>query len=298
MKVQPPLQPALRSTPGNEFVGRSGRRAVGDLSSSKGNAAPVKAFQGALNNSKSALVQPSSAQIGTTLNRSSNASILQAIGARTANFSSPRQASATDGAGRTPSNPPRGTNPPPTNTGDTPTNPTTPAPPSAPNAPIKFNSLQQNWLDANTGAYANIMKANLERAQPFQIDGVDIRWANGSTGKPEFSQRAVGNVSDSSGRELAQLFGGTLVKSPFDTFGTSQRDQYIRMPNGQMIEASVLASQLNAARTAADPFSATQSVLEIYKGEIDRFDMAKSTNAIDMVSKGMLIAGTPSNRMT
>lgn len=163
---------------------------------------------------------------------------------------------------------------------------------------MKFNPLQQNWLDANTGPYANIMKANLERAQPFQIDGVDIRWSNGSTGKPEFSQRAVGNVSDTSGREFAQLFGGTLVRGPFETFGTSQRDQYIRMPNGQMIEASVLASQLNAARSAADPFSATQSVLEIYKVEIDNFNLATSTNAIDMMSKGMMIPSFPSNRMT
>lgn len=135
---------------------------------------------------------------------------------------------------------------------------------------------------------ANLMKANLSRSEDFQIDEVAIQWVNGSSGKPEAIKRAVGNISTISGTELASLLGGTLVSSPFNTFGTTQRDQYIRMPNGQMIEASVLANQLNAARTASDPFSATQSVLDQYKLEMQQFDLAKSTNAIDLATKGMI----------
>lgn len=156
---------------------------------------------------------------------------------------------------------------------------------------MRISRLQQNWMDANTGTYANLMTNNLTRSVPFQIEGVDIRWANGTTGKPEFQQRAVGNISVESGRELAQLLGGTLVDSPFGTFGTSARDRYIRMPNGQMIEASVLAHQLNAARTAEDPFSATQAVLEIYQIEARNFDPGTSQNAVDLVSRRLLNTG-------
>lgn len=158
--------------------------------------------------------------------------------------------------------------------------------------------MQQKWLDSNTGNYANLMLHNLSRSTPFAIDNVDIRWANGSNGKPEFVPRAVGNVTAESGKQLAQMMGGTLVNGPFDTFGTSQRDQYIKMPNGQMIEASVLASQLNAARGASDPFSATQSVLEIYRLESQNFDLAASSNAVDLVTKGSLRAGWPSGQAT
>ena len=150
--------------------------------------------------------------------------------------------------------------------------------------------MQQNWLDSNEGNYANLMVHNMSRTEPFVIESVGIKWANGSTGKPEFSNRAVGNVSAEGGKKLAQLIGGTLVDSPFDTFGTAQRDQYIRMPNGQMIEASVLASQLNASKASQDPFSATQSVLEMYRNEGKNFSVQTSMNAIDLVSKGKLVA--------
>ncbi len=142
------------------------------------------------------------------------------------------------------------------------------------------------------------MVNNLSRSAPFAIDGVDIRWSNVSTAKPEFNVRAVGNVNSESGRQLAELMGGSLISSPFDTFGTAQRDQYIRMPNGQMIEASVLANQLNLAREASDPFSATQSVLEIYRLEYQNFDLNTSTNAIDLVSKRSLTASWPVGRPT
>lgn len=153
--------------------------------------------------------------------------------------------------------------------------------------------MQQSWLDANPGPFANLLRHNLGRAEPFEIHSVSLDWLNGGTGKAESMQRAVGNVSAASGQELAQLLGGTLVQSPFGTFGTGQRDQYIRMPTGQMIEASVLANQLNAARQSRDPFAATQGVLEIYQREAQTFDLASSTNAIDLVTKGILRPNWP-----
>ncbi len=153
--------------------------------------------------------------------------------------------------------------------------------------------MQQAWLDTHAGPLANLLLNNLSRSSPFEMHSVSLDWLNGGTGKPESMQRAVGNVSPSSGQELAKLLGGTLVQSPFGTFGTGQRDQYIRMPNGQMIEASVLANQLNAARQAKDPFTATQGVLEIYQREMQSFDLASSTNAIDLVTKGLLRPNWP-----
>jgi hypothetical protein len=201
-----------------------------------------------------------------------------------------------EGAGRSPLPNPRNTNTSPVGgSGPSPAGPNpdpspAPSPVPGPNpAPSpQFNALQQSWLDANAGPFANLLRHNLGRSEPFEIHSVSLDWLNGGTGKPEFMQRAVGNVSPASGQELAQLLGGTLVQSPFGTFGTGQRDQYIRMPTGQMIEASVLANQLNAARQAKDPFSATQGVLEIYQREAQAFDLASSTNAIDLVTKGIL----------
>lgn len=284
MKVITSFRPTLQSLTGQEYSGRTGRRALGDIKTQIGSAAPVKSFQASLSSSKLAPAQPAAAQTGTTSIASSNASILSAIGVRGA---APRQNSVTPGIGRSPSNPPR-----------SPITPTQTIAELEQSVPVKFNSMQQNWLDANTGSYANLMVNNLNRSTPFAIDGVDIRWSNGSTGKPEFSTRAVGNVSIESGRQLAELMGGSLIHSPFETFGTTQRDQYIRMPNGHMVEASVLASQLNAAREASDPFSATQSVLEIYRLENETFDLNTSNNAIDLVSKRSLTANWPLNRPT
>ena len=284
MKEISSFRPTLQSVSGQQYAGRSGRRALGDIAAKKTSAAPVKSFQGSLASSKVALAQPLASQIGTTVRASSNASILSAIGA---NSSASRQNSAADGFGRIPATPPR-----------SPNNPVETVPVPGPAVPVKLNSLQQKWMDANTGNFANLMLNNLSRSTSFAIDNVDIRWANGSSGKPEFVSRAVGNVSAESGKQLAQLMGGTLVNGPFDTFGTTQRDQYIKMPNGQMVEASVLASQLNAARGASDPFSATQSVLEIYRLENQNFDLASSNNAIDLVTKGSLRAGWPSNQAT
>ena len=112
-----------------------------------------------------------------------------------------------------------------------------------------------------------------------------------ATGRSMQRRGRYPDLDQQGGQELASLLGGTLVASPFTTFGTQQRDPYIRMPNGQMIDASVLANSLNAARTAKDPFSATQSVLEVYKAEAASFNLGTSTDALDYVSKGLLRPG-------
>lgn len=277
MKAITSFSPALQSITGQEYSGRTGRRTLEDFKTQKLNSAPVKSFQTSFSSSKLALTQAAATQTETTPRATSNANILSAIGVR---GGASRQNVATHGVGRSPAPSPR--------------SPNTPTAATA----LKLTSMQQYWLDSNTGSYANVMVNNLSRSAPFAIDGVDIRWSNVSTAKPEFNVRAVGNVNSESGRQLAELMGGSLISSPFDTFGTAQRDQYIRMPNGQMIEASVLANQLNLAREASDPFSATQSVLEIYRLEYQNFDLNTSTNAIDLVSKRSLTASWPVGRPT
>jgi len=254
--------------------GPSRRRNSGDLP------APAPVFDSMLDKDSVQRTVPQSSRIGTA----APSGILLAL---SGNRVAPSFETNVEGAGRKPASPPRN---PASGSGEPP-----PAPGASPEppAPRQWSAMQQNWLDANTGRYSELMRHNLSREAPFEIGGVDILWANGSTGKPEFSQRAIGNVSAEDGQALASLMGGTLVQSPFGTFGNSQRDQYIRMPNGQMIEASVLAHQLNAARNAQDPFSATQNVLEIYRLEAEKFDLAASTNAVDLVSKGSLIPGWP-----
>lgn len=299
MKDTTLISPVGASSISMQYSGRSGRRSIGDIAAARAESAPVKSFETALSRSNSASQSSQPSRTGTADD------ILRAIGASGASTrnvttntraasSTPARQNSVAGAGRTPTTPTRGggTTEDPTDPTN-PTNPTDPTNPTNPTNPTKFSTLQQNWLDANTGVNANVMKAVLSRTQPFQMDGMDIRWSNGGTGKPEFTQRAVGVVTEASGKELAQLFGGTLVQSPFQIFGTSQRDQYIKMPNGQMVEASTLASQLNAARSAEDPFTATQGVLEIYQLESQNFNLATSTNAIDLVTKGMLNTGLP-----
>ena len=155
------------------------------------------------------------------------------------------------------------------------------------------NAMKQNWLSANAGPYADLLTDNLTRTDAYTLGAVQIQWSNFSNGRPESLTRPVGTIDRESGQQLATLLGGTLMQSPFGTFGTQQKDQYIRMPNGQMIDASVLAHSLNQARGAKDPFSATQNVLEVYKVEASRFELAKSMDAVDGVSNGRLFPGSP-----
>lgn len=153
-------------------------------------------------------------------------------------------------------------------------------------APPPPDPMKQNWLNANAGPYASLLRDSLSRNGAYTLSPVQIQWNNLSNGRPENLTRAVGTVDRESGLQLAALMGGTLVESPFTTFGTQQRDQYIRLPNGQMVDASVLANSLNQARGALDPFSATQNVLEVYKAEAAHYNLGTSTDALDGVSNG------------
>ena len=157
---------------------------------------------------------------------------------------------------------------------------------AAPPQPPPLDQMKQNWLNANAGPYASLLRDSLSRNSAYSLSPVQIQWTNLSNGRPENLTRAVGNVDRESGLQLAALMGGTLVESPFTTFGTQQRDQYIRLPNGQMVEASVLANSLNQARGATDPFWATQNVLEVYKAEAAHYNLGISTDAIDGVNNG------------
>jgi len=143
-------------------------------------------------------------------------------------------------------------------------------------ATVTINPMQQNWLDANTGSYASLMADNLTRGGGFNLSPVQIQWSNLSNGRPEGFTRAIGTVDREGAQQLASMLGGTVVQAPLSVFGTSVRDPYIRLPNGQMIDASVLANSLNQARGASDPFSATQNVLEVYKAEAAQFSPSNS----------------------
>lgn len=273
MKLTPSSQNPLSSLSDRPSLSRSPRGSASDSASSS--------FQSLIRRSNSNPAASIRSQSGTGADTRSQAPILNALGV---NSMAARQNSIVEGAGRATAISPRATKLALTNTLST-----SLAPDTAINTPAPFNRLQQNWMDANTGVYANLMSNNLTRTTPFQLDPVDIRWANFSNGKFESQQRVVGNVSLESGRELAQLLGGTLVSGPFDTFGSTTRDRFIRMPNGQMIEAGVLAHQLNAARQASDPFSATQAVIEIYQIEAKNFNINKSQNAVDLAAKGVIV---------
>ncbi len=155
--------------------------------------------------------------------------------------------------------------------------------------PPPLDPMKQNWLNANAGPYASLLRDSLSRNSAYTLSPVQIQWNNLSNGRPENLTRAVGTVDRESGMQLAALMGGTLVESPFTTFGTQQRDQYIRLPNGQMVDASVLANSLNQARGAIDPFSATQNVLEVYKAEAAQYNPGNSMDALDGVSNGRFL---------
>lgn len=151
----------------------------------------------------------------------------------------------------------------------------------------EFNLMQQSWLDANSGPYANLLKSSLSRTTPYTLNTVTASWSNLSTGRPELFTRAVGVVSQTDAQELATQLGGTVVESPFTALGGAAKDLYIRMPNGQMVDASVLANDLNNARGGKDPFSATQAVLNAYSTEAQSFNYDSANDAIYRVMRGV-----------
>lgn len=155
----------------------------------------------------------------------------------------------------------------------------------------KYTTFQQNWLDSNSGTYANLLQSSLSRPEPYTFRDVTSNWTNLSNGKPETYTRAVGVVSPGDAAELANLMGGQVVESPFQTIGSGVKDLYIQMPTGQMIDASALAYSLNQARTGSDPFAATQSVLSVYQTEAKSFQYGNATDAIYGILKGTLKTG-------
>lgn len=158
----------------------------------------------------------------------------------------------------------------------------------------QFNPQQQAWMNANQGWQADIMKAMLG-GQQFGFDPMNIQWQNFNNGNTENITRAMGVLNNPT--ELAKLMGGEAVQSPFATFGTQQRDQYIKMPNGQMIDASAMAKQLSGAMGSANPFSSLSDVLNLYGHWNNQHtnDPNVNTDAINLVQQGVISPQAPPN---
>jgi hypothetical protein len=159
-----------------------------------------------------------------------------------------------------------------------------------------LSQMNQNWMTANAGPFANLM--NFMRSgggSQLNSDPMNIDWTNFSNGNPEHITRALGVIQQGGADALARILGGTAVDSPFATFGTNQRDRFIRMPNGQMIDASALGQSLQQASRAQDPFSALSATMDLYRSEQQRYNPSTSTDAIDMANRGQLNTNTPAN---
>ncbi len=166
-------------------------------------------------------------------------------------------------------------------------------PSGQPGTPPQMNSQNQAWMDANKGNWgAGLMNSMMGGgADQFKFDPMNIQWNNFSNGKQENITRALGVLNN--GDELAKMLGGQLVDSPFATFGTQQRDKYIKMPNGQMIEASALANSLQGASKSSNPFSAFQDVIGLYQRENAAFNPQTNTDAVNLANTGVLNPSTP-----
>lgn len=173
---------------------------------------------------------------------------------------------------------------------------TTPPPPaSAPTNPYTLSPLNQNWMKANEGGWGDdLMKFMLGGGgSQLNFDPMNIQWTNFSTGEQENITRALGILQAGGANSLAKILGGTVENSPFATFGTQQRDQMIRMPNGQMIDASAFANALKGASQSANPFSALSDVIGLYQRENTAFNPQKNTDAVNLVNQGVLNPNTP-----
>jgi len=168
-------------------------------------------------------------------------------------------------------------------------------PPAAPpQATGMSGAMNQAWMDANKGNWGgNLMNSMMSGgANNFKFDPMNIQWANFSNGNQENITRAMGVIGQG-GDELAKMLGGTLVDSPFATFGTQQRDKYIKMPNGQMIDASAMAKSLQGASQSSNPFSSISDVIGLYQRENQGFNPKTNTDAINLVKQGVLKPTTP-----
>jgi hypothetical protein len=178
---------------------------------------------------------------------------------------------------------------------ETPTNPPAGTPPAGsgqPPAQNQFTSQQQAWFNANPGWQSDLMKAMLG-GQQFGFDPMNIQWQNFNNGQTENITRALGVINNP--QELAKLLGGEVVTSPFATFGTTQRDQYIRMPNGQMIDASAIGSLLGNAASSQNPFNALSDVINLMGvwNQQHTNDPNINTDAINLVERGVISPQAP-----
>lgn len=171
----------------------------------------------------------------------------------------------------------------------------TPATQPATSNPYKLSDLNQNWMKANEGTWgSDLMKFMLSGgANQFNFDPMNISYMNESTGQQENIQRALGVIQSGGADALAKILGGRVQTSPLATFGTNQRDQYIYMPNGQMIDASALANQLKNAAQSSNPFSALSDTIGLYKYWNDSFDPRTNTDIMNQVNKGIIKPMTP-----
>lgn len=158
------------------------------------------------------------------------------------------------------------------------------------NNPLAPNAQQQNWLKENSGLWGNFAQQFINgQGQNGQLDPMNIDWTNFSNGKPEHITRALGVVNQQGGDALAKMLGGQLVDNPMATFGTNQRDKFIKMPNGQMIDASVLQNQLNGVKD----FSGLTNVLNTYKNEANAYNPATSMDIQAIIQRGEISPTTP-----
>lgn len=160
----------------------------------------------------------------------------------------------------------------------------------APVNPLAPNAQQQNWLKDNEGLWGNFAKQFIGgQGQNGTLDPMNIDWTNFSNGSPEHITRALGVVNQNGGDALAKMLGGTLVDSPFATFGTNQKDRFIKMPNGQMIDASAMQNSLNGVKN----FDGLTDILNMYKRESNSYNPQTSMDAQALVQRGQLNPTTP-----
>ena len=156
--------------------------------------------------------------------------------------------------------------------------------------PLAPNAQQQNWLKDNPGLWGDFAKKFIGgQGQNGTIDPMNIDWTNFSNGKPEHITRALGVVNQQGGNSLAQMLGGQLVDNPMATFGTNQKDRFIKMPNGQMIDASALQNSLNGVKD----FNGLTDILNMYKRENANYNGATSMDAQALIQRGDLSPTTP-----
>ena len=179
------------------------------------------------------------------------------------------------------------------------------APPTIPTVPPvttpstePLSAMNQSWMDQNKGNWGeglmNFMRDG--GGNDFKLDPMNIQWRNGNTGELDNMTRALGIIQGGGGGDaLAKILGGTFVDSPLGNFGSNQKDKFIRMPNGQMIDASVLANSLSGASKSSNPFASLSDVINLYQSENKNFNQNTSTNAIDLVNTGKMSTTIPTD---